>query len=198
MNEAPLHCVRSTAWAFTAVLASTSALGAEAAAPWLTLEQQLSYPCLAWPNVPGRTYSIQSRERVAGGDWASVVTLTTDAKAGTWTDETQPGATRFYRVGALADTNWASRLQAALNSARTSYGAKGAAAVVITTDGLRQDTSGLSEPRTTNSVQPQMRTRFLEPLQLRRMPCTGSRPWPLRLYRNSSLCWISRSGRVVG
>ncbi|HEY5914773.1 MAG TPA: hypothetical protein VJA21_29635, partial [Verrucomicrobiae bacterium] len=40
---------------------------------------------LAWRNVPGRTYSIQSRERVAGGDWASVVALTTDAKAGTWT-----------------------------------------------------------------------------------------------------------------
>ena len=135
MNKALLHYVRSTAWAFTAVLASTSALGAEAVAPWLTLEQQHSYPCLAWPNVPGHSYSIQTRERVAGGDWSPVVTLTTDANAGTWTDETEPGATRFYRVGALADTNWASRLQAALNTARTSYGAKGASAVVITTNG---------------------------------------------------------------
>ncbi len=71
MKKALLHCVQPTTWAFTAVLASTSAFGAEAVAPWLSLEQPHNYPCLAWPNVPGHTYSIQTREWVAGGDWSA-------------------------------------------------------------------------------------------------------------------------------
>ncbi len=51
MNQTLLHRARSIAWAFTAVLASTSALGAKAVPPWLTLEQQHSYPRIAWSNV---------------------------------------------------------------------------------------------------------------------------------------------------
>ncbi|HEY5915082.1 MAG TPA: hypothetical protein VJA21_31190, partial [Verrucomicrobiae bacterium] len=112
MNTALLQCVGSTAWAFTAVLASTSALGAEAVAPWLTLEQQHSYPRLAWANVLGHTYSIQTRERVSGGDWASVVTLTTDAKTRAWTDVNRTGST--WVAAPCRSWGWFTAAQAAL------------------------------------------------------------------------------------
>ena len=157
LKQTPLGQLLRTAWALIIVLTSIPVLGAEAVAPQILMDQQYGYARLAWTNTLGHTYLIQTRERLDEGDWSTLVTLTTDSKMATWTDEAQPSATRFYRVGALVETNWASKLQKALDSARKGQGAKGVSAVVITTNGLWQGTSGLSDPRTTNSIQPQMR-----------------------------------------
>ena len=105
MKQTLFHCARLTTWALTAVLASSSAFGAEAVAPWLTLDQQHSYPRLAWTNVLGHTYLLQMRERLNEGDWSLPLTLSADSKTAAWTDEAEPGVTRFYRVGAQANTN---------------------------------------------------------------------------------------------
>jgi D-alanyl-D-alanine carboxypeptidase len=100
---------------------------------------------------------VQWQERLKQDEWSPLVTLTADSGTATWTDEPEASATRFYRVGALIETNWAGKLQKALDTARKSQSAKGVSAVVITTNGIWQGTSGLSDPQTTNSIQPQMR-----------------------------------------
>jgi D-alanyl-D-alanine carboxypeptidase len=155
-HKTPVRWIRRAMWTLIIWLTSTWAFAAEAVAPRILLDQQYGYPRLTWTNVLGHTYLIQTRERLDEGDWSPQVTLTVDSNMATWTDEAERSAMRFYRVGALVETNWASKLQKALDSARKSQGAKGVSAVVITTNGLWQGTSGLSDPRTTNSIQPQM------------------------------------------
>lgn len=95
-------------------------------------------------------------QEVDNRDWNRWLTISTESKITTWSDETG-GTVRFYRVRASAETNWALKLQIALDRSRKTTGAKGVSAVVITSNGVWQGTSGNSTTRPTNCVVPQMR-----------------------------------------
>ena len=130
---------------------------AAAQAPVVIIDRQDGYPRLAWTNVLGQTYHLLTSEQSVDGEWLPLVTLTSDSKTATWTDEAAARSMLFYRLSATPDTNWASKLQAALDHARSSGGAKGSSAVVITTNGIWEGTSGLSDNNASHSVRPQMR-----------------------------------------
>jgi D-alanyl-D-alanine carboxypeptidase len=125
--------------------------------PLLAVSRAQTGPRLTWTNVAGQTYQLLARERLGEGDWLPLVTLTTDGTAANWTDEAPLRPSLFYAVTARADTNWARKLQIALDNARKTYAVKGLSAVVITTNGIWQGTSGFSEPALSNSIQPYMR-----------------------------------------
>src|SRR5262249_42516483 len=104
------------------------------APPLLTFDVYQDHPRLAWTNVPRETYQILTREHLEQGNGLSLLTLTTDGKSVNWLDEASRQPSRFYQVVARADTNWASKLQVALDNGRKTYGVKGLSAVVITTN----------------------------------------------------------------
>jgi D-alanyl-D-alanine carboxypeptidase len=115
-------------------------------------------PRITWTNVVGETYRLLTREEVMQqGEWSPLVTLSSDGMTATWTDEAAGPPILFYRLMATAETNWASKLQSALDRGRRSQGAKGVSAVVITTNGIWQGTSGISDTNADSSIQPQMR-----------------------------------------
>ena len=149
--------VCSLALAFVAAILPPSAICADAIAPTIIVDQSHNYPRLTWTNVPGQVYDLLTSGELVLGKWSPLVTLTADSKTATWTDEAQPAQSLFYYLSARADTNWASKLQLALDRGRKSSGAIGAAAVVISSNGVWQGTSGFSNPKTRNSIQPQMR-----------------------------------------
>jgi D-alanyl-D-alanine carboxypeptidase len=130
---------------------------ADATAPTIQADWSLNYLRLTWPNVTDQVHELLTSRDLGSAPWSTLVTLTTDSKLATWTDEAQPSLSLFYEVTLRSDTNWASRLQLALDRTRKSAGAKGMSAVVISSNGVWQGTSGLSDPKTTNSIQPPMR-----------------------------------------
>lgn len=145
------------ALAFGGLLDQATTRGAEAQAPVITIDRHYGYPRIAWSNVLGETYHLLTSERLVEAEWPPLVTLTSDSRTATWTDEAAARSVIFYRLSTTAETNWTRKLQAVLDRARKSYGAKGSSAVVITTNGIWQGTSGLSDTNASNSIQPQMR-----------------------------------------
>ncbi|MHC1767418.1 MAG: serine hydrolase domain-containing protein [Verrucomicrobiia bacterium] len=143
-------------WA-AACLGPATARGGETAAPLLTADLHNAHPRVTWTNVTGETYQLLTCEQITNDEWSSWITLSAEGTKATWTDETGARPALFYRVLATAETNWAARLQTALVRARKSAGAKGVSAVVITTNGIWQGTSGVSTSKPTNGIEPQMR-----------------------------------------
>jgi D-alanyl-D-alanine carboxypeptidase len=89
--------------------------------------------------------------------WETVAYVTGDPQELRWTDESAPGEGSFYRWRIEDPQARTHRLQAALNRARLTAGARGAIAAVLTTNGLWVGTSGVSDSTTRAQVEPQMR-----------------------------------------
>jgi D-alanyl-D-alanine carboxypeptidase len=125
--------------------------------PLLTGDVRNGHLRISWTNVVGQTYQLLTSERIGSKEWDAWLTLSADSRSATWTDEAALRSNLFYRVSASAETNWAAKLQIALDRARKSAGAKGVSAVIIATNGIWQGTSGLSTSKPTNSIEPRMR-----------------------------------------
>jgi D-alanyl-D-alanine carboxypeptidase len=123
------------------------------------MDQYFRHPRLTWANLPVyvQTSQLLTATQAAGEHWSPLLTLTTDSTSATWADEGSPQTNLFYELSVSLQTNWASKLQLALDRARENAGAKGASAVVISSNGIWQGTSGFSDPKTAINIQPAMR-----------------------------------------
>ncbi len=114
-------------------------------------------PALRWANTNGVQFQLQCSSSVLPENWEVLASVTGDAKELRWKDDSLPAERSFYRWKIENPQTRTHKLQTALNGARSTAGAKGAMAAVLTTNGLWVGTSGVSDSVTRSQVEPQMR-----------------------------------------
>jgi len=123
----------------------------------LQLDFREGRPRLRWDNANGTTFQLLSSTDVTDRANAGVVTITSDAREVRWLDESADSSQRFYRWRISADAPSARPWQTTLNRIRTTAAVTGAAAAIITTNGLWVGTSGYAVRTPRAQTEPQMR-----------------------------------------
>lgn len=115
------------------------------------------HPRLRWNNTNGSVFQLLGSPQLEGSQETRAVILTGDARELRWVDESAASAQRFYRWQIVNDAPSVRRWQTTLNQVRTAAAVTGAAAAILTTNGMWVGTSGYSDRITRAQIEPQMR-----------------------------------------